>query len=149
MRHRPLTQYQYLFLVSTETDTSPWVTSLPMRAKGSFARSDILFRFLGGRAVVMRLINHHLFSLEKHIGEQQRGLDLRCACAWKGSLVGAPHGSLRPHHLVTFRLFVAGHELPHVIYLAPQALVSNLLIRFESLWKNMPCVLIAFGFVTE
>ena len=47
MRHRPLTQYQYLFLVSTETDTSPLVTS-PMLGRGSFAPSIFLFRFFGG-----------------------------------------------------------------------------------------------------
>lgn len=67
----------------------------------------------------------------------------------EGQAVGGPPRPLRPHRVATFRLFVAGHELPHVIYLAAQALVSNLLIRFESLWKNMPCVLIAFGCVTE
>lgn len=64
-------------------------------------------------------------------------------------MVGTARVSLGPHHSVTFSLFVPGRKLPNVIYLASQALVSNLLIRFEALRKSMPRVLIAFSFVTK
>lgn len=56
---------------------------------------------------------------------------------------------LRPDHLVTLNPFVAGHELPSIICLAPQAPVSNLLIRFAAPRKGMPYILIAFGLVTK
>lgn len=70
---------------------------------------------------------------------------------WEGHLrLGVSQISLCPHHWVTLNPFVAGHdELPNIICLAPQAPGSNLLIRFEALWKSMPCVLIAFGLVTK
>lgn len=69
---------------------------------------------------------------------------------WEGHLnLGTWQISLFPPHLVTLNLFVAGHKLPSIIHLALQAPVSNLLIRFEALWKGMPYILIAFGWVTK
>ena len=43
------------------------------------------------------------------------------------------------HCLVHLSPFVAGHKHPSVICLAPQALVSNLLIRFETLEEHALC----------
>lgn len=74
---------------------------------------------------------------------------LVCVC-WEGHFSsGTSQIALCPHHLVMLSPFVSGHQHPSIIYLATLALVSNLLIRFEALWKSMPCVLIAFGFVTK
>lgn len=67
----------------------------------------------------------------------------------RAARVGTAPISLCPHHPVTFSLFVPGQKLPNVIYLASQALASNLLIRFEALWKSMPRVLIALSLVTK
>lgn len=85
--------------------------------------------------VVMRLINLHLFNKQNHIDEEQLSrAGPPAGVCWEGQISpGTSQISLCPHHLVTLSAFVSGRKPPDIIYLAPRALVSNLLIRFEGL----------------
>lgn len=100
---------------------------------------------------MVRLRNHQLFNKQNHTEEEHLGRSVSCVCVL-GRTLQFRHltdSSLPSPSLVRLGPFISGHQHPSIIYLATLPLVSNLLIRFEALWKSMPCVLIAFGFVTK